>query len=351
MCSPATPLTTLDNQIDHFSDDTVHSNAQAHAQGFAMARSCSGSPSDVVKTDDPTISTTRSNVERWEPAPEARKVRLECEGALNAGTSFSRKLILLPHPGDEIACAGLLQHSPDPVVVFATDGLTEMECSCPTPRRQQALRNARRRDATTALILAGVRQVKFLGKYDHGPHDLGLYRAVGDIFEELARVVARYHPRSIVVPAYEGGHPDHDACSFVGALLRKVLNVNVWEMPLYHKSDSGELVYGRFREMNGAELIYTLGPETQCRRMAMVACYSSRRDFEDWDADETECYRPQADYDYSRPPQGGALNYENQRWPVSPWELCRELSAYRREMLFARTIPDMRRASGPAISQ
>ena len=52
----------------------------------------------------------------------------------------------------------------------------------------------------------------------------------------------QYKPETVIVPAYEGGHPDHDSCSFLGALLRRKLQSRVWEMPLYHRSPTGKLI-------------------------------------------------------------------------------------------------------------
>ena len=290
-------------------------------------------------------------MERWEPTPKAGNVNLGCGGVLTTRAPRGPSLILLPHPGDEIACAGLLQHCCDPVVVFATDGMTEDERSCPTLRRQQKLRYERRQEATTALLLAGIQRAEFLGSYGNNMEVLRLHRGVAQLFDVLWQMMTHYRPEAVLVPAYEGGHPDHDVCSFVGALLRTRLNTPVWEMPLYHKSDAGELVYQRFRQMNGTEVIYPLGPEELSLRAAMAACYTSKRDFAYLEADDLECYRPQAEYDYSRPPQNRTVNYENRRCPVSPWELCRQLTLYALRMPVPPAFPGSQQASRHARPQ
>ena len=290
------------------------------------------------------------HAEFWEPASETRNARLVWDGRLMTRSSLGHTLILQSHPGDELSCAGLLQHCRNPVVVFATDGMTEDEASCPTKRRRETLRYLRRQEATTALMLAGVRQVEFLSEYRNKLMDLRLYRAVPTLFNMMCQMIARYHPETVLVPAYEGGHPDHDVCSFVGALIRKRLNLPVWEVPLYHKSDTGDVVCQRFREMNGSELIYLLNPQELSRRAAMLACYTSRRDFADLSADDTECYRPQAEYDYSRPPHHETVHYENWRCPVSPAELCGNLEQYARAVSVPLALLGNQRPGRPGIS-
>lgn len=121
----------------------------------------------------------------WEPASETRNTRLVWDGRLMTRSSLGHTLILQSHPGDELSCAGLLQHCRNPVVVFATDGMSETESSCPTNGRRETLRYLRRQEATTALMLAGVRQVEFLSEYRNNLRELRLYRAVPNLFNTM----------------------------------------------------------------------------------------------------------------------------------------------------------------------
>ena len=328
MCSTALPLDYSTVQFQNLKKLAAEAGVQLHPRRNSPSGNEGGVTLRETEAAPPVRPQRDCLTEFWEPASEARNVRLVWDGRLMTRSSLGHTLILQSHPGDEIACAGLLQHCRNPVVVFATDGMTETESSCPTNRRRETLRYLRRQEATTALVLAGVRQVEFLSDYRNKLRDLHLHRAVPNLFNVMCQMIARYHPETVLVPAYEGGHPDHDVCSFVGALIRKRLNMSVWEMPLYHKADTGELVSQRFRKMNGNEFIYLLNPQELGRRAAMMACYTSRRDFADLSADDTECYRPQDEYDYSRPPQSGTVHYANWRCPVSPSELCQQLAQY-----------------------
>src|SRR5947207_15801512 len=53
--------------------------------------------------------------------------------------------------------------------------------------------------------------------------------------EELSERVERHRPHAVLTLAYEGGHPDHDCCSVLGALLGERFELPVWEMRLYHR--------------------------------------------------------------------------------------------------------------------
>ena len=51
----------------------------------------------------------------------------------------------------------------------------------------------------------------------------------------LAKVAERVRPEAIATLAYEGGHPDHDCCSVLGARLGERLGVPVWETAVYSR--------------------------------------------------------------------------------------------------------------------
>ena len=52
----------------------------------------------------------------------------------------------------------------------------------------------------------------------------------------MAKVAERVRPEAIATLAYEGGHPDHDSCSVLGARLGERLAVPVWETALYRRA-------------------------------------------------------------------------------------------------------------------
>ncbi len=88
-----------------------------------------------------------------------------------------------------------------------------------------------------------------------------------DIVVRLARLFERLQPASVFVPAFEGGHPDHDAAQLAAAVAlgrigweRRVADQDgeltaerrqtrrpiLYEFPLYHRADARLLKVGEF---------------------------------------------------------------------------------------------------------
>jgi len=94
----------------------------------------------------------------------------------------------------------------------------------------------RQRESARALAQLGVPEThQFCLGVAHGIPDGQAHRAVtrlAAIVEEFARA----RPLAeIYVPAWEGGHADHDATHLVGVALARALGVpRVWECPSYH---------------------------------------------------------------------------------------------------------------------
>lgn len=238
-------------------------------------------------------------------------------------------LVLVAHPDDEIGCAGLLQRLCDPVVLFATDGAPENNSFWQRYDSRQSYGRVRCREAAAVLALAGVHRIEFLSKSAQGSRlsDQQLHRAVPQLFEIVCEMVQRFKPDTLLVPAYEGGHPDHDVCSFIGWLIRQKLDVSVWEMPLYHRSAAGALVAQHFRVSNNTEISSPLHAFELQTRSLMMERYRSQPDLPTFISSAVEYYRPQADNDYSRPPHAGVLNYEAWQWPITGSDVCEQFRA------------------------
>ena len=153
--------------------------------------------------------------------------------------------------------------------------------------------------------------------------DQELYRLLPFAFQAVRSLVRQYRPDTVLVPAYEGGHPDHDTCSFLGALLRHEFGLPVWKMPLYHRSQVGELRCQQFLLPNGTERAIILNFAQKQLREDVIATYASQTDIRDFVSKGVELYRPQVDYDYSKPPHPGPVNYEVWEWPITCAEVCR----------------------------
>jgi LmbE family N-acetylglucosaminyl deacetylase len=245
---------------------------------------------------------------------------------LREAAFLRRTFVLVAHQDDETGCAGLLQRLIDPIVVFATDGAPADAYFWKRFDTRAHYAAVRRTEAEAAAIKLRTSRVEFLNDYAPAGfqfHDQELYRMLPVAFNAVCGLVSHYRPDTILVPAYEGGHPDHDACSFLGTLLRRRFGLTVWEMPLYHRSQAGELRCQQFLHSNGTELpVILTNTENQVREM-MIATYTSQNDVRDFVSSDVELFRPQVEYDYSAPPHPGPVNYECWKWPITVNEVCR----------------------------
>lgn len=122
--------------------------------------------------------------------------------------------------------------------------------------------------------------------------------------------------RCVLTHAYEGGHPDHDACAL--ACQVAVNGVRREEAPLYHAAH-GTLVAGEFIDDGPPQRIQALQPEEQVRKLHMFAQFPSQGHvFERFPLDR-ETWRIAPDYDFLAPPHPGTLYYETRdlgyTWP------------------------------------
>jgi LmbE family N-acetylglucosaminyl deacetylase len=243
---------------------------------------------------------------------------------------LGRTLVIAAHPDDETACAVLLQRMREPAIVFLTEGAPAAEFFWHSYGSQQNYAAVRRAEALQALAAIGIGRAHFLSDLvGCGPfRDQELYLHVEELVARLPRIAESVAPEALLVPAYEGGHPDHDVCSFVGYVLGRALDIPVWEMPLYHRSASGCLVHQQFAVGTGAEVALEPTVLELQRQNAMVTAYASQTDLKDYLMARRELYRLQAGYDYSRPPYPWPLNYEIWEWPMIGTDICRAFLAY-----------------------
>jgi len=250
------------------------------------------------------------------------KARLYMESSLLP--LLGRTLVIVAHPDDEsISCGGVLQRMREPCVVFATDGAPEDEYFWRRYGTRECYAALREEEARAALGEVGVPDVEFLARQAELPLvDQRLYAALPPAFSALARLIEKRQPECLLTLAYEGGHPDHDAVSFLSAQLGRAFSLPVWEAPLYHRSTTGEGVYQQFVE-EGDEVIEhnVIGDELQAK-VRMLGCYKSQFNALPSFSTERERFRPQAAYDYSQRPHSGNLNYEIWQWRMKPEEVC-----------------------------
>lgn len=250
---------------------------------------------------------------------------------------LGRTLVLVAHPDDETVGSGvLLQRMREPVVVFCTDGAPREESFWRQWGSRLQYARMRQEEAQTALSLAGVTEMAFLAELAGDAErfvDQELHRVIPDALIALNELVRRYRPEALLTLAYEGGHPDHDTCSFLGSVLAREHHLPCWEFPLYSRFQAGEIVYQSFLAPEADEMLLGIEPAELEVKHRMLTAYSSQHPFLLEFDPTVERFRPLHAYDYSQPPHPGPLNYQVWGWPVSGRELCAAFGKHRRTRL------------------
>ncbi len=248
---------------------------------------------------------------------------------------LSRTLVLVAHPDDEcLACGALLQRMREPLVVFATNGSPADPYFWQKYGSREAYAAVRRQEALESMHAAGVKDVVFLADLPGGEQlaDQELFRHLRDAFDLLADLARRRMTTALLTLAYEGGHPDHDACSFLAAQLAKLAGIPCWEAPLYHRGADGSGVFQQFITPDGEEFDVRPTPAEQENKRMMCAAYRSQGDFLSKFDVAKEWVRPQAAYNYANPPHPGQTNYEQWEWKMTAKEVSEAFADFLRSV-------------------
>ena len=147
---------------------------------------------------------------------------------------------MAPHPDDEVlGCSAVLFDS-STTVIHVTDGVPPWTAS----GARDGLRATRRAECTRAWESLSS-HVECL---DLGFGDLVAWQSVEDICESLRAIIGSLGPARIYLPAYQRGHPDHDALYLAGAMARERLigdaSLEWWVYGLYGFDRARRLRFG-----------------------------------------------------------------------------------------------------------
>jgi LmbE family N-acetylglucosaminyl deacetylase len=238
-------------------------------------------------------------------------------------------LVLAAHPDDEvIMCGALMQKMQTAVVIFSTDGAPRERSFWRQYGSRQAYADVRREEARRALSAVGACPVFLSDRVDGGIADQELFLALPAAIAEVEKIVVQLRPDCILTPAYEGGHPDHDAACFIGWIIGRRARLPVWESPLYHRHADGASAPQEFPEQTGSEIELLAECGMLQRKIEMFHAYKSQGLVLDGFRPDVETFRPLAGYDFSRPPLPWKLNYEHWGWGMTGVEVSAVFSAY-----------------------
>jgi N-acetylglucosamine malate deacetylase 2 len=126
-------------------------------------------------------------------------------------------VVVAPHPDDEVlGCSALLRHA-STTVIHVTNGVAPWTA----PAARDEVQAQRQAECAGAWAVLGSR----VHRVGLGFRDLEAWQSVEAISDGLADVVGSSAAERVYVPAYQRGHPDHDATCLAGALAREKLGV------------------------------------------------------------------------------------------------------------------------------
>lgn len=238
-------------------------------------------------------------------------------------------LVLVAHPDDEIiVCGGLMQKMNKAVVVFATDGAPRDENFWKIYGSRNAYAEVRKEEARRALATVGAEPVFLADRVQEGVIDQELFRNLPAALDEVARITEDVRANSILTLAYEGGHPDHDAACFIGAIVGRRQGIPVWESPLYHRTADGGHGVQTFPSLTTYEVELRVEGDALEKKKKMFAAYRSQNLVLDHFHPERETFRPIYSYDFTQPPLPWKLNYEIWEWNMTGRDVSAAFTAY-----------------------
>jgi LmbE family N-acetylglucosaminyl deacetylase len=237
------------------------------------------------------------------------------------GRKSVKAIVVAAHPDDEVIGAAIWLHrhrASDVHILHITDGSPRdmqnaRELGFPT-RPEYA--NARRDELKEALAVVGIPEKRCTG---FAFPDKEAYLHLPALIDQIGALVDLIHPQLVLSPAYEGGHPDHDAAAFAVAAVRKG---RPWlthkEYPLYHAGPDGEMVTGTFIEGKFAEEeVIELTHEDRSLKRKMLDCFRTQQQILSRFSLDYERFRDTPVYDFSQAPHAGPLLYELCGWEIS----------------------------------
>lgn len=138
---------------------------------------------------------------------------------------------LFAHQDDEFGVYSVIEdtarQSGRPVCIYLTSGSSDGNCA--------PMRNA---ESISVLSRLGVTpdDIHFIGTKFHIP-DGRLVEHLASVYTMVHDHLTRYAPlAAIYIPAWEGGHQDHDAVHLIGLAVARKLRIlaQVHQFPLYH---------------------------------------------------------------------------------------------------------------------
>ncbi|MDB5582200.1 MAG: hypothetical protein JWR80_7376 [Bradyrhizobium sp.] len=231
------------------------------------------------------------------------------------------QLFLFPHQDDEFGVFHLLDEQARqghrPICIFLTDGVAGRA-------------TARQRNAESLQVLArsGIApsSIHFLGT-DLAVGDQSLVDHLDRLFDAVSEIALGNSVSSIHVPAWEGGHPDHDATVLLGRALAGSIDLpgGLWQFPLYNAYQTGLVPFRVLLPLPSNGPCSTFSVPRGARLAHLRRCLMYPSQWKTWAAllpvvswqylrSPEQVLQPVLDERLSERPHAGALLYERRGW-------------------------------------
>ena len=132
-------------------------------------------------------------------------------------------MVFAPHPDDETIGAGgiiiqTMKHGGDVKVIYLTSGIT-------SANENSEQITTREKEPISAMELAGVNKDNLIF-LRHNSGDLSKLSVFNECIEKISQIISADVPDYIFIPAYEGGHIDHDITNFILYKTLTTLNLD-----------------------------------------------------------------------------------------------------------------------------
>ena len=184
---------------------------------------------------------------------------------------------------------------------------------------RQAYAKVRRQEMLAAMSRIGIRATQC---HVLAIPDQEAPRRIAEIAAAVEHLVAKGGITRVFTHAFEGGHPDHDACALaVHIALRVRRGVRLFEMPFYHAA-GGPMIAAQFLPHPDAGKVIdkSLSLANTIRRQTMFKCFPTQAHVFERFPIAREPYRLAPHHDFRQPPHALPLYYEtrplNWTWPA-----------------------------------